>query len=49
MSDWVHRALSGQTHTRAELIAAGLFVVVWFTMDVIQFVDWIFSHTPSCS
>lgn len=40
--DLIHRALSGQTLTRNELRAAGIFILVWFVMDVIQFIDFVF-------
>lgn len=36
----IHRILSGAPEHRKELIAAGLFVLIWFAMDVIQFADW---------
>lgn len=37
----IYRALSGQTLSHRELVAAGFFVIVWFLMDVIQFADFI--------
>lgn len=37
----IHRMLSGQSLTRSELVGAGVFVIVWFVMDLIQFIDWI--------
>lgn len=39
--DRLHRVLSGQSLTRAELVGAGVFVLTWWLMDVAQFVDWI--------
>lgn len=39
--DALHRILAGQTLTRRDLIFAGWFVIVWFVMDVIQFIDMI--------
>lgn len=36
----IHRILSGSPEHRAELVAAGLVVAIWFAMDVVQFVDW---------
>lgn len=36
----LHRVLSGQALTPKQLRWAGLFVIVWFLMDVIQFVAW---------
>jgi hypothetical protein len=41
MNDWLHRAVSGQALTPAQLRAAGIFVIVWFLMDVAQFVGWL--------
>lgn len=49
MNDSLHRILSGSPARRIELIAAGIFVAVWFLMDVVQFTDWAiqkFSPTP---
>jgi hypothetical protein len=37
----LHRILSGQSLTPRQITAAGVFVLVWFTMDVIQFVDMV--------
>jgi hypothetical protein len=37
----LHRILSGSPEHRAELIAAGLFVLLWFAMDAVQWVDWL--------
>ena len=43
--DIIHRILSGNIRggspytNRGELVAAGLFVFVWFAIDVIQFGD----------
>lgn len=39
--DAIHRILSGQALTPGQLAAAGWFIVVWFAMDVVQFVDMI--------
>lgn len=39
--DTLHRILSGQSVTKRELLFAGLFVAVWFLMDVIQFAFFI--------
>jgi len=36
----LHRILSGTPERRIELIAAGIFVAVWFTMDFVQWIDW---------
>jgi hypothetical protein len=37
----LHRVLSGQSLTPRELVGAGIFVLVWFVMDVIQFIDMV--------
>lgn len=37
----LHRIVSGQALTPRQLTFAGIFVSVWFLMDLIQFVDWI--------
>jgi hypothetical protein len=34
----LHRMLSGNTASRRQLIGAGVFVLVWFLIDVVQFV-----------
>jgi len=39
--DPVHRILTGQTLSRKELIVGGIIVVIWFAMDVVQWVDWL--------
>ena len=49
MKDSLHRILSGSPDSRFQLIAAGIFVLVWFAIDVIQFTDWAmqkFNPTP---
>lgn len=38
MAEWLHRAVSGQSLTHGQLTAAGLFILMWFAMDVWQFV-----------
>ncbi len=38
--DALHRMVTGQSVTRNELIFGGVFVFIWFGMDVIQFTDW---------
>ncbi len=40
MGDALHKILAGNPGTRRELVAAGIFVAVWFAIDVIQFADW---------
>jgi hypothetical protein len=39
--DALHRIVSGGPKRRAELIAAGVFVLIWFGIDIIQFSDWV--------
>lgn len=39
--DAIHRILAGQALTRRELIGAGIFVMIWFVMDIIQFADMV--------
>lgn len=37
----LHRILSGSPEVRTELVAAGIFVAVWFCMDAAQWLDWL--------
>ena len=39
MLNW-HRIFSGNPEHSRELFFAGMFVLVWFVMDTIEFVDW---------
>lgn len=39
--DALHRIITGQALTPRQLIAGGLFVLLWFLMDVIQFADMV--------
>ena len=40
--------IAGSPEAHPSLVAAaGLFVVVWFTMDLIQFVDWVVGKIDS--
>ena len=41
MTDIIHRILTGNTLTPRQLIMAGLFVAIWFLMDLVQFIAWI--------
>ncbi len=41
MMDALYRALTGQTLTTLELRIAAALIIVWFAMDVIQFVAWL--------
>lgn len=41
--DAIHRILTGQPLTRKELIVGGVFVIVWFLMDLVQWIDWLLS------
>lgn len=43
MSDWFHRAITGQANTRKELLIGGALVVFWFLMDFVQWLDWLWS------
>lgn len=38
--DAMHRVLVGQTLSRRELVTAGVVVILWIVIDVIQFADW---------
>ena len=40
--DALHRILTGQSLTERQLFWAGVFVMVWFGMDVIQFIDFVY-------
>lgn len=44
MMEALHRILSGQSLTQQQLVGAGLFVMSWWLMDVIQFVDWLWGR-----
>lgn len=37
----LNRILSGQSLTPRQLLGAGVFVAVWFGMDLVQFVDMV--------
>jgi hypothetical protein len=39
--DILHRILAGQTLSRRELTIAGFFVLFWFLIDFVQWVDWV--------
>lgn len=39
--DWLHRAASGQSLTPTEVRFAGLFALLWFLMDFVQWIDWL--------
>lgn len=39
--DTIHRVLTGQPLSRRELIAAGILVLIWFVMDLVQWLDWL--------
>lgn len=39
--DALHRILSGQPLTSRELRIAGWIVIVWFLMDLVQWIDWL--------
>jgi hypothetical protein len=39
--DAIHRVLTGQPLNRTELIVAGALVLLWFLMDLVQWIDWL--------
>ena len=39
--DALHKILAGNPDDRRQLVAAGIFVAIWFVMDTIEFVDWL--------
>lgn len=39
--DALHRILSGQCLTPKQIRLAGLFVILWFGMDFVEFIDWV--------
>lgn len=39
--DAIHRILTGQTLTPTQLRIAGVVILLWILIDVIQFVDWL--------
>lgn len=41
--DAIHRILAGQPLTPKELRIAGLLVLAWFLMDLVQWIDWLMS------
>lgn len=41
MMDAIHRILCAQPISPQELRIAGLLVLAWFVMDLIQWVDWL--------
>lgn len=49
--DAFHRVMAGAPVSRRQLRAAGIVVVIWIAMDVIQWLDWLvgkFSHASIC-
>jgi hypothetical protein len=44
--DRIDRILAGRPITRPELVAGAIFVLVWFLIDVHQYVAWLL--TPAC-
>lgn len=49
-NDHFHRSISGNARTRTHVVLGGLFVLVWFGMDVEEVIynHW-FSPAPVCS
>jgi len=45
--DRVNRVLNGRPVTRPELLFGGIFVLVWFGIDVHQYVAWLL-ESPAC-
>jgi hypothetical protein len=43
--DRLHRALIGSPIARGELIAGGVFVLLWFLMDLHQDIAWLVELT----
>jgi hypothetical protein len=41
VSEAFQRILAGAPVTGRQLVWAGAFVIVWFLMDLIQFIDWL--------
>lgn len=39
--DALHRIATGQALTPAQLRLGGAFVLIWFLMDVVQFIDMV--------
>ena len=39
--DWLNRIVTGQSLTTSQLRWAALFVIFWFLMDFVQFIDWL--------
>lgn len=39
--DALHRILAGQPLTPRELRIAGVLVLLWFLMDLAQWIDWL--------
>lgn len=48
--DSLHRVLIGQTVSRRELKIAGVVVILWILIDVIQFSNWLWGKltTSAC-
>lgn len=47
--DHIYKILVGATDDRRLLVAGGLFVLVWFAMDAVEFTDFIiqkFNSSP---
>jgi hypothetical protein len=41
MMDALHRILSGSPDNRKQLAFAGVFIMFWFTIDFVEWVDWL--------
>jgi hypothetical protein len=41
--DTIHRILTGTPLTHCELRIGGILVMLWFLMDLVQWIDWLWS------
>jgi len=39
--DWLNRIVTGQALTPSQIRWAAGFVIFWFLMDFVQFIDWL--------
>jgi hypothetical protein len=44
--DRINRILAGRPISRPELLVGAIFVLVWFLMDLHQYIAWLI--TPAC-
>lgn len=43
------RILSGQSHTRWQIIAAGIFIAIWFGLDCVEAAYTFLGPAPVCT